>query len=184
MLALLAHGRPKKQSAIDEYCQDLRRELVEAQPAIYAGPNPWVAIDSSPGQVFDAQLAYVYSQGSRTRLVVLLMRGPHHDWFQTVNYFFDADGLLLKRERYLEHGPSNTALEESLYYEHGKMFSRTGKDHPLSSGHEDSSIFNDPDAPEFGSSDELPFPAAADSTSEIARRDRPRVWFLPSPAAR
>jgi hypothetical protein len=102
--------------------------------------------------------------------VVLLMRGPRHDWFQTVSYFYDADGLLLKRERYLEQTSSNTALEEALYYEHGKMFSRTSKDRPLNGGHEDTSLFNDPDAPEFGSTDDLPFPAEADSTSEISRR--------------
>jgi hypothetical protein len=101
-----------------------------------------------------------------------------------VSYFYGPDGLLLKRERYLEQTLANSALEESLYYENGRMLSRSSKDHALNGGHEDDSLFNDHDAPEFISTDDLPFPAASDVTNEISQRDRPRSWFPPSPAAR
>ncbi len=171
---MLAQARPKKQAAIDEYCQKLRLDLVEAQPAIFAGPNPWVALDSSPGKLFDGQLAYVYYEGSRPRLLVLLMRGPRHEWLQTVSYFYGPDGLLLKRERYLEQTLANSALEESLYYENGRMFSRSSKDHALNGGHEDNSLFNDHDAPEFASTDDLPFPAGGES-GEVGVVKRPAL---------
>jgi hypothetical protein len=165
---LPAQGRSKKQAAIDEYCKRLRVEFVEAQPAVFAGPNPWVQQEGPPGRVLEGMLALVYAEGSQTRWVVLLIQGPHHEWFQTVNYFYGTDNRLVKRERYLDQVQANTAFQEVLYYEHGAVFSKDSGHHPLKGGREDGSQFDDPNAPEFGSVEELPFPEDSDSERPLA----------------
>jgi hypothetical protein len=113
-------------------------------------------------------LALVYAEGSQTRWVELLIEGPHHEWFQTVNYFYGTDNRLQRRERYLDQVPANTSLQEFLYYEHGRMFTKTSRHHPLKAGREDNSQFDDPNAPEFGSVEELPFPQDADAERRLA----------------
>jgi hypothetical protein len=157
-----AQARTKKLVAIDELCRRLRSEFIEAQPAIFSGPNPWVPLERAPSRLREGTLAYVYSEGPLTRWVVLLIEGPHHAWSETVNYFFASNGQLLKRERYLEDVTSNTALEENRYYENGELLNRSTGHHALKSGHENSDQFNDQDAPEFISVDDLPFPVAPD----------------------
>ncbi len=129
--------------------------------------------------MLEGTLALVYAEGAQTRWVVLLIQGPHHAWSQTVNYFYGTDNRLVKRERYLDHVPANTALEERLYYEHGHMFSKTSRHHPLKAGREGSSQFDDPNAPEFSSADDLPFPPDADAARLLARTaaERPASAF-------
>jgi len=163
-----AQGRPKKQAVIDDYCQRLRSEFVETQPAVFSGPNPWVQLEDAPGRVLEGMLALVYAEGSQARWVVLLVRGPHHEWTQTVNYFYAADNRLVKRERYLDQVPANTALQEVLYYQDGAVFSKTSHHQALKAGREDGSQFDDPNAPEFGSVEELPFPYDTDSLRPLA----------------
>ncbi len=168
MGALGAQGRPKKEAAIDQYCERLRLEFVEAQPDVFGGPNPWVQLERPPERVREGMLAFVYSEGWQTRWVELLIEGPHHEWFQTVHYFYGADNRLVKRERYLEQVPANTALEEVLYYEDGAVFRKSSHHHPLKAGREDNTQFDDPNAPEFGSVEELPFPANSDGERPLA----------------
>jgi hypothetical protein len=167
--SLAAQGRPNKQTAIDNYCQRLRAEFVEAQPDVFRGPNPWVQLEMPPGRVVEGSLALVYAEGSETRWVQLLIKGPHHEWFQTVNYFYGPDNRLVKRERYLEQVPANIALQEVLYYEDGAVFKKTSRHHSLKAGREDNAQFDDPNAPEFGSVEELPFPADSDSERPLAQ---------------
>jgi hypothetical protein len=88
-----------------------------------------------------------------------------------VNYFYGTDNRLVKRERYLDQVPANTTLEELLYYENGRIFSKASRHHPLKTGREDHSQFDDPNAPEFGSVEELPFPEDADAEWPLAMRD-------------
>ncbi len=176
-----AQSRPNKQAAIDDYCQRLRAEFVETQPDVFRGPNPWVQLEKPPARVLEGSLALVYAEGSQTRWVELLIVGPHHEWFQTVNYFYGPDNRLVKRERYLDQVPANTALEELLYYEQGRVFSKTSHHHPLKAGREDSAQYYDPNAPEFGSVDELPFPADADADRPLASTAAERV-LGPTPA--
>jgi hypothetical protein len=121
--------------------------------------------------VLEGTLALVYAEGSQTRWVVLLVQGPHHQWSQTVNYFYGTDNRLVKRERYLDQVPANTALQEFLYYQQGRVFSKMSSHHPLKAGREDTSQFDDPNAPEFGSVDELPFPDDADAEWPLAMRE-------------
>jgi hypothetical protein len=175
LASLPAQARPKKQAAIDDYCQRLRAEFVEAHPAVFSGPTPWVELERPPGRLPEGTLALVYAQGSQARWVVLLIQGPHHQWSQTVNYFYGADNRLVKRERYLDQVPANTALQEFLYYEHGEVFSKTTRHHPLKAGREDNSQFDDPNAPEFGSVDELPFPPDAEAERPLASIHRCRA---------
>ena len=171
LASLPSQSRTNKQTAIDEYCQRLRAEFVETQPDIFRGPNPWVQLERPPGRVLEGSLALVYAEGSQTRWVQLLIEGPHHEWSQTVNYFYGTDNRLVKRERYLDQVPANTTLEELLYYENGRIFSKASRHHPLKTGREDHSQFDDPNAPEFGSVEELPFPEDADAEWPLAMRD-------------
>ena len=168
LASLAAQGRPNKQAAIDHYCQRLRAEFVEAQPGVFRGPNPWVQLETPPGRVREGTLALVYAEGSQARWVQLLIQGPHHEWFQTVNYFYGSDNRLVKRERYLEQVPANIALQEILYYQDGAVFRKISHHRPLKAGREDNAQFDDPNAPEFGSVEELPFPADSDSERPLA----------------
>ncbi len=154
-----AEARSKKLVGIDEYCRKARTQFVETTPALFGGPNPWIALDNVPSRLLEGMLAYVYTEGLQTRWVVLLIEGPNHRWSETVNYFFGSDNRLVKRERYLEQPEANTALEEFLYYQGGELLSENTTHSALAAGPERSDSFDDPDAPEFLSTSDLPFPA-------------------------
>ena len=159
--SLCAHRHPSKTAAIDDLCAVVRNEFVESAPHYFAGPDPWVP-DQLPDSFADAAVASVYMEGARVRWVVLQMAGPQDGWFETTQYFFDEAGSIKKRERRLELNMANIRIEESLYFQHGRVIKTTYNHGPMRQGpshsreKENWDSFYDPDAPEYNSTAELP----------------------------
>jgi hypothetical protein len=160
-----AAGRSGKIQGIDALCQATRQEFVEGMPRYFSGPDPWLEGERWPASLASGALAGVYAEGARVRWVVLQISGPGHVWSETTDYFFDEAGVILKRERRLEHIPANVRVEESTYFQRGKVI-RTRYRHtplqpatrgkPVARGKEDWDKFFDPNAPEYRSTGDLP----------------------------
>ena len=159
ILSLCAQGRPNHIQRIDAECAVIRAEFVASLPRYFSGPEPWVQLDRLPDAFADAAIASVYSEGPRLRWLVLDMAGPNNGWFERTSYFFDEAGFVEKRERLLEEDSSNTRVQESTYFEKGRIIKTTYHHAPLQLGHdskENLDVFYDPNAPEYTSTAELP----------------------------
>jgi hypothetical protein len=160
----LAAGHPSKTSLIDDFCSQIRREFLEDAPRYFSGPDPWKEIDHLPDSLTDLAVATVHSEGPRVRWLVLVMASAGGEWFETTQYFFDEKGLILKRERQLEHNASNIRIDESIYYDQAKMIKKIYHHSQLSANqisqkresNEKWDVFFDPDAPEYISTGSLP----------------------------
>jgi hypothetical protein len=169
----LMAGRAKKLAAADTYCEQLKAEFRETLPYVFSGPDPWVKLDEMPATWPDQALAYVYAEGPNVRWVVLQVAGPRHTWLETVNYFFALDGSLVKRERYLDEKAANTSFAENRYYEGGRLLKEHTEHHALGPGREDSGNFDDPDAPDYRTVSDLPFPDEPDFWKQLAAEKEP-----------
>jgi hypothetical protein len=174
-----AYGRPKKLAAIDLYCERLKTEFLESAPVLFVGPDPWTELEKRPDSIADDVLASVYAEGLKIRWVVLQIAGPNRQWSETVSYFFDKNDLLVKRERYLDQRAANIAFEEIRYYTNGEVLTERTHHHALGPGRQDSSQFDDPDAPDFLAVDDLPFPKSVNLWRQLASTRRRRVNRAP-----
>lgn len=188
----LAGARSKKLAAVDLYCDQLKSEFRETVPIVFSGPDPWVEIDDAGAVLRDEAIAYVYAEGSIIRWVVLVLDGSRNNWVQTVNYYFREDGMLAKRERFLESRAANVDFEQISYFENGRVVKNQSHHHALDSGREDKNRLDDPNAPLYLSTDELPFPETPDYRRQLARlperispgKCAPRRYVLWDPARR
>jgi|GEM_PF-6674077 len=168
LLGCQAFGRPSKTAAIDNFCATIRHEFVEAVPRYFSGPDPWMELGSLPDSFADAAIASVYSEGPRITWVVLVMSGPGDGWFQTTHYFFDEFGLIKKRQRYYQHLEANVKIEETLYFEKGKLIKTRFHHATLAPGRENWDAFFDPHAPEYLRTEDLPVLFFADPFKSLA----------------
>jgi hypothetical protein len=76
----------------------------------------------------------VYLDGEKIRWVIMQLGALQDTWTETVQYFYGTDGNLVKRERSLEDAASNTALQEGLYYQSGKLLRENTIHHALGGG--------------------------------------------------
>lgn len=179
--SLLANANSEKTAAIDDFCVTIRNEFVESAPRYFSGPDPWVQLDRLPDSFADVAVATVYTEGSRVRWVVLEMAGPQDGWFETTHYFFDQQGLVKKRERLLEQNSANVRVEESMYFQKGKIIKTSYRHSPLHPGRrdrrkeEDWDAFYDPNAPEYETTADLPSPFLTAEFKQLALRSIPCV---------
>ena len=164
-----AEGRPKQLTGIDDYCNRLKTEFVEARPILFSGPDPWTELDEPPPHFRDEALATVYLDGEKIRWVVMQLGTRQDAWSETVQYFYGTDGNLVKRERYLDEPASNTALEETLYYHDGELLRKYTKHRALAGRRENDSMFENHDAPEYLSTSDLPFPKVNGISRRLAK---------------
>jgi hypothetical protein len=155
LVAWPVFGFANKQSAIDSFCQQLKDEFQEASPYFFSGPNPWLQLEQLPAEFSDTALALVYMDGGKIRWVVLNL--SEQGWYERVDYYFEEDGKVAKRERHFEEPAANLVLNESRYYVNGKRWKDQMQHHALGQGKEDLSQLFDPQAPEYLKTDELPF---------------------------
>jgi hypothetical protein len=164
LLPQIIRGRPAKTALIDASCLTIRNEFLEATPAFFSGPDPWVQLDRLPHTFPDAAIAAVYSEGPRIKWVVLEMQGPDNAWYEITNYFFDESGLLQKRERRLDQYSSHIQVSENFYFENRKRIKTSFHHQQLSENNsaekdkENWDTFYDPDAPLYTSTADLPVP--------------------------
>jgi hypothetical protein len=161
-----------KQAEIDVYCQQLRQQFKDVPPYYFSGPDPWAELPELPLDFEDAAVATVYMDGTRIQWVVLELQGGGgtgaNGWYEKVDYYFDLEGKIVKRERHLEHVAANSAVDESKYYVKGKKLKARMTHHALANGPEDWSKLFDPEAPEYTSANELPFPAISVRRQRLA----------------
>lgn len=153
---------------------------MESAPRFFSGPGPWVQLDRLPDSFADVALAAVYNEGERVRWVVLDMAGSDNGWFETTQYFFDENGLIKKRERRLEQNRANVRVEESMYFQRGKIIKTAYRHFPLIAkqgqrNKEDWDVFYDPGAPEYTSTAELPQLFSSTELKHVAGRIAPLV---------
>jgi hypothetical protein len=126
-----------------------------------------------PLEFEDAAVATVYLEGTRIQWVVLELQGgggtEANGWYERVDYYFDVEGRVVKRQRHLEHLPANSVLDETKYYSKGKKLKARLTHHALAKGPEDWSKLFDPGAPEYTSANDLPFPAISVRRQRLAR---------------
>ena len=134
--------------------------------------SPSAELPELPRDFEDAAVATVYMNGTRTQWVVLELQGgggtEANGWYEKVDYYFDFEGKIVKRERHLEHVAANSAVDESKYYINGKKFKARLTHHALAKGREDWSKLFDPEAPEYTNANELPFPAISVRRQRLA----------------
>jgi hypothetical protein len=168
-------GRSRKLVEIDDYCQRVQAEFREAAPITFAGPDPWVQVDEALETARQDAVAYVYAAGPRIVWVFLQLNGAREIWHEDVYYFFREDGTLAKRKRNLEDTGANIALEVLTYYDHGRILKQKMHRHALGPGRQRMSAFEDEDAPEYLTVDDLPFPRTAEFWKRLARSTKRAV---------
>ena len=157
-----------KTAAIDLYCSQVKQTFSGADPYVFTGPEPWVQIDEVPASMPDDALAYVYTAGADIRWVFVRIVDRDSGWSEDIDYFFREDGSLAKRERHVQSAASNIRLEVFTYYAEGRVVKEKSHHHSLGPGKADSSQFNDPDAPVFWWTEDLPFPEITDFWKRLA----------------
>ncbi len=179
---LAAWAGTSKTAAIDDFCQATRAEFVEATPQFFSGPDPWVQLDRLPAAFADAAVATVYYEGHQVKWVVLSMQGPDNVWYETTHYFFDAKGLVEKRERHLDEYKSHIQVDEDLYFRDRKVFKTTYHHRALSENDqpdahragaadkENWDTFFDPDAPFYTDREDLPRVFLDGGGAQLAKR--------------
>ncbi len=150
------NGHPNRVSAIDAFCQSVRREFAEMEPRYFSGPDPWVQLDSPPEAFSDLAVARVFSEGTRVCWVILQMSDSGSAWFETTNYFFSEKGDIQKRERHYEQVDANMQIEEVTYFANGKPIKDSYHHAPLAAGEERPDKLADPGAPQYFKTTELP----------------------------
>ncbi len=153
---------------IDNYCTQVRNQLSSATPFIFSGPDPWTELDEPPVEMPDEALAYVYTQGPQIRWVFLRLVDDQANWQEDVHYYFHEDGTIAKRVRRLLAKSANVLLEETTYYADGVVLKQTTHHHALVKGAKAIADFSDPDAPEYLTVDDLPFPDIPDLWERLA----------------
>lgn len=166
--AAQAGSRSRKVDAIDLYCQRLQSSFVNATPFVFSGPDPWTEMDELPARMPDEAVAYVYATGPDIRWVFIRIVDEDEDWAEDINYFYRDDGTLIKRTRQIQAHAANIVLDETGYFESGKLLKDSRKHHALASGRQDSSRFIDPDAPLYWTTGDLPFGDILDLWQRLA----------------
>lgn len=160
---LQVSARSHQVQAIDQYCAELRSELISTAPFIFAGPDPWTQIDNVPQQADDDDtLAYVFTEGPSIRWVFLRITDKQNGWLEEVHYYFRPDGTIAKRARHLLSFAANVEFDEALYYTGGNVSEQVTHHHKLLKKGKRKADFSDPDAPEYKTVGELPFGDIAD----------------------
>jgi hypothetical protein len=168
LLASPAFGHSKKLSQIDSYCRQVQTGFATAMPFVFSGPDPWVQMDELPAAMPDEALAFVYTVGPEVQWVFLRAVDLGNGWSEDVDYFFREDGTLAKRLRRVQSATANITLEVTTWYEHGRVLKERTRHHSLNRGRQDASKFNDPDAPVYWTTDDLPFPDIPDLRRRLA----------------
>ncbi len=153
----LALGHSKL-AAIDSNCLQLQATFAGAIPIVFSGPDPWVLLDDIPASMPDDAVAYLYTAGTDIRWVFVRVVDSDAGWSEDISYFFNDNGVIMKRERHLQSTASNILLDVSTYYKGGRVLKEKSRHHALGRGKPDASQFNDPDAPTFTNVRDLPFP--------------------------
>ncbi len=164
----LAFGHSKKIAEIEAYCKQVQAVSAFVVPFVFSGPDPWVELDEVPAAMPDQQLAFVYTSGWQVRWVFLRAVSTDEGWSEDVDYFFRDDGRIAKRVRHVQSVAANIALEVATYYRDGRVVKAKSHHRSLHPGRQDFSKFTDPDAPEFESTDDLPFPDIPDLWRRLA----------------
>ena len=123
-------------------------------------------------------LAEVHTEGARVRWVVLEISGPDHVWCETTDYFFGEAGVILKRERRLEHISANVRVEEITYFRRGKAMQTRYRHMPLqpaTRGAQDWDTFFDPNALEYRSTGDLPVGFREPQMQQVSQLRQPWV---------
>ncbi len=127
----MVEARPKHLSGIDDYCNRLKAEFVEARPILFSGPDPWAELDEPPPHFRDEALATVYLDGEKIRWVVMQLGARQDAWSETVQYFYGPDGNLVKRERYLDEPLPTPRLKKPFITATGSCCEKTPNIAPL-----------------------------------------------------
>lgn len=153
---------------IDRYCSVVRNELSGTTPFIFSGPEPWTELDEAPGEMPDEALAYVYTQGPAVRWVFVRWVDEEGGWQEDIQYYFRVDGTIAKRVRRLQSVAANVELDATTYYQRGAVLKEVTHHHALSKRVKPVADFSDPDAPQYLSVDDLPFPEIPDLWRRLA----------------
>lgn len=163
-----AFGHAKQIKAIQEYCLGVESEFSGAPPQVFSGPDPWTELDEVPSRMAGQALALVYVEGYEPKWVFLRIAGPQKEgWSEDIDYYFQDDGTIAKRERHLQLLAANIALVETTYYAHGNVLKDTTRHHALGPGKQKVSAFNDEPAPDYRTVDDLPFSGDEDAGTEL-----------------
>jgi hypothetical protein len=96
------------------------------------------------------------------------MADEEEKWQQDIQYYFNENGSIAKRYRQLFSAGANVELDETTYYEDGRVIKEITHHHPMIKGAKATEDFSDPEAPQYLSVDDLPFPDIPDLWERLA----------------